>query len=209
MMAIDSINNSAVTQLLYPTLPSITGSGSDTDSGTGSSSVGAVGSSGSRFANAISQALTQIGVTPTTTSSASTSDTSSSTTQDPTQAAQAFASALFAALHAQNSSNGASASGGGSDGVPKVGGHHGGGGGKMEGGLQQLIQNLNSGTTSSDTSGTSGTSDANSTLQTAFDNLVAANGGTTGSASLSAFLQNLSQDMQGAPSSGNVVSTSA
>lgn len=199
-MAIDSVNNTAISQLLYPpSSTSVSGSNSDTGSDTDPTRVGGTGGA-SRFASAISQALTQIGVTPADASNASGASTTA--TQDPKQAAQAFASALFGALHAQDSGT----PGGSSDGVPKAGGghHHGGGGGKVEGGLQKLIQTLSAGATSD-----SGGSAATSPLQTAFDNLVSANGGTPGNASLTSFLQNLAQDLHGAPSAGNVVSTNA
>ena len=196
-MAIDSVNNTAISQLLYPTPTSVAGNSSDTGSEADGTRVAGAGGA-SRFASAISQALTQIGVTPADASSASGASTTA--TQDPTQAAQAFASALFGALHAQDSG----ATGGSSDGVPKAGGgHHHGGGGKIEGGLQKLIQTLSAGATSGSGSA------AASPLQTAFDNLVSANGGTPGNASLTSFLQNLAQDLHGAPSSGNVVSTNA
>ena len=195
-MAIDSVNNTAISQLLYPSPTSVAGSSADTGSEADGTRVGGA----SRFASAISQALTQIGVTPPDASSASGASTTA--TQDPTQAAQAFASALFGALHAQDSG----ATGGSSDGAQKAGGghHHGGGGGKIEGGLQKLIQTLSAGTASASGSDTASTSP----LQTAFDNLVSANGGTPGNASLTSFLQNLAQDLHGAPSAGNVVSTS-
>lgn len=210
-MAIDSVNNSAISQLLYSpstsTSTSASGSSSDADGSANGTSVGSTtgAAAGGRFASAISLALTQIGVTPANASSASGASTAA--TQDPTQAAQAFASALFGALHAQDSSTGAS------NGAPKAaGGHHhgGGGGGKIESGMQNLIQTLSAGGASTSGGGastsTSGGSDL-SKLQTAFDNMVAANGGTAGNASLTSFLQNLAQDMQGAPSTGNVVST--
>jgi hypothetical protein len=158
------------------------------------------GGAGGRFASAINQALTQIGLTPPDASSAS-------ATQDPKQAEQAFAQALFGALQGQNADaaqgSGAAHKGGGGH------HHHGGGGaGKVESGLQNLIQQLSASTTGATSAATSDTS-ALSALQTSFDSLVAANGGTPGNESLSTFLQNLAQNLQGAPSSGNVVSTKA
>lgn len=114
------------------------------------------------------------------------------------------------------------------------GGHHhhgGGGGGKVAGGLQNLIQQLStssdsvaSSSTDSSTVGGSSTASATdavgstpataasggSALQNSYNALVAANGGSSANApSLTQFLQTLSQNLQGAPTSGNVVSTKA
>lgn len=53
-------------------------------------------------------------------------------------------------------------------------------------------------------------STAASALQTSYDNMVTASGGSAStSPSLSQFLQTLSQNLHGAPTSGNIVSTQA
>jgi hypothetical protein len=205
MMAIDGVGSTTVlTQEFFSSTTSVQGRDSDGDND-GSR---VAGSGGGRFASAISQALTQIGVTPPDASSASagaTSATSTDTspTQDPKQAERAFAQALFSALQGQSGAPGQT------EGPHKGGGghhHHGGGGGaggasKIESGLQNLIQQL--GASGTPTSGDS----ALTALQTSFNNLVTANGGNSSSASLTSFLQDLSQNLQGAPSTGNVVST--
>jgi hypothetical protein len=216
MVAIDSVGSNTLSQQLISNTPSVTGSRRDTDGDNDNSgaSVSRAAAGGSRVASAIAQALTSIGVTPADASGPASASTG--TANSPQQARQAFAQALFGALHDQT--NGAAASGGGSGGsggVKHAGGghHHGGGAGKVESGLQNLIQQLGaSGTASSAGDGTSTATSDNSDLsklQDAFNNLVSANGGTSGNASLTSFLQSMAQSLQAAPSSGNVVNTSA
>jgi len=85
--------------------------------------------------------------------------------------------------------------------------------GKIEGGLQNLIQQLSS-SSSADTSGSStagsGSSSSNSSLdalQQSFDNLLSADGKSGSGATLENFLQTLSQNMQGSLPTGNVIAT--
>ncbi len=230
-MSISPINGSnSIYTTQYPYVTS-TNSGSDTGSSAGS--VGAAGSG--KFADAIQDALSQLGVSTNGTSSTASSSASSGTSdaaaaQDPQQALSAFAQSLFAALQAQsggkagNSSNGNS-SGSSASGANAISGasggggghhhHHGGGGvGKLESGLQNLIQQLSSSpgqdVTGSGTSDSSSSSSANSSLgalQQSFNNLLSADGASGSSATLSNFLQSLSQNLVGAPATGNVVST--
>jgi hypothetical protein len=92
-------------------------------------------------------------------------------------------------------------------------GHH----GKLERNLQSLISDL---TASSSTDGTSATTDTSSTstssdttlssLEQSFDAVLAQSGVTsTGNDTLTTFLQSLASKLEGAPSTGNVVSTAA
>jgi hypothetical protein len=209
MVAIDSVGSNTLSQQLISNTPSVTGSRRDTDGDNDNSgaSVSPAAAGGSRVASAIAQALTSIGVTPADASGPASASTG--TANSPQQAPQACAQALFGALHDQT--NGAAGGGG----VKHAGGghHHGGGAGKVESGLQNLIQQLGaSGTASSAGDGTSTATSDNSDLsklQDAFNNLVSANGGTSGNASLTSFLQSMAQSLQAAPSSGNVVNTSA
>jgi hypothetical protein len=114
------------------------------------------------------------------------------------------------------------------------GGHHhhgGGGGGKVEGGLQSLMDQLGSNTDGSvataattvgadatdaadvigatPTTAATGASTPAGALQSSYNSMVAASGNAAGAPSLSQFLQTLSQNLHGAPTSGNVVSTQA
>jgi hypothetical protein len=131
-----------------------------------------------------------------------------------------------------------STSGGGSVASAPVSGggghhHHGGGGGKVAGGLDSLIQQLSTSsdsvatsadgsgasalaTTGSDavgatatTSATGATANSARALQSSYDALVAASGNSGNAPSLTQFLQTLSQNLHGAPTAGNVVSTKA
>jgi hypothetical protein len=210
MVAIDSVGSNTLSQQLIANTTSVTGTRRDTDGDNDNSggSVSPAAAGGSRVASAITQALTSIGVTPADASGSASANTG--TANSPQQAGQAFAQALFGALHDQTT-----AAAGSGDGVKHAGGghHHGGGAGKVESGLQNLIQQLGaSGTASSAGDGTSTSTSDNSDLsklQDAFNNLVSANGGTSGNASLTGFLQSMAQSLQAAPSSGNVVNTSA
>ncbi|GBL44687.1 hypothetical protein SFMTTN_0488 [Sulfuriferula multivorans] len=84
----------------------------------------------------------------------------------------------------------------------------------MESGLQNLIQQISSSSstasaTDATTASTTATDSTSSSLQQSFQNLLAADGAAGSNASLTGFLQALSQNPQGATSSGNVVSTQA
>jgi hypothetical protein len=204
-MAIESVGSTIVPQQLTSTTPAAPTSSRDADND--GSTVGSAAAGGGRFSTAISQALTSIGITPADASGSAAA--TGAEAQSPAQASQAFTQALFGALQG----DGAATNG---DAVKPAGGghhHHGGGKGKVESGLQNLIQQIGSAGSASNASGSAATpaSDGGTlaTLQTAFDNLVTSNGGSSGSASLSGFLQNLAQNLNGAPTAGNVVSTSA
>jgi hypothetical protein len=109
------------------------------------------------------------------------------------------------------------------------GGHGGhGGGGKIEADLQSLIQELSTASSTSTASTTAATTDASTTaasttaaatstdstlatLEKSFDALVSQTGGSTatGTDSLTSFLKALAAGLQGAPSTGNVLTTQA
>src|SRR5471032_815538 len=210
MSTIDGLNgNSAVSAYQY--------SGSNAvanQSQSGKQGPDAAGAS--KFSDAISAALSQ--VTGASSTSSTTAASSTSSTSDSSQAEATFAQNLFAALQSQ--AGGAPASGSSSTasgGAAPAGGHHhhhgGGGGGKISSGLDSLASALtasssNTSTTdsSTDASDTTG-SDPLSALQASFNNLLAANSQSSSSASLPQFLQTLSQNLQNAPATGNVVST--
>src|SRR5476651_144898 len=214
MSTIDGLNgNSAVSAYQY--------SGSNAvanQSQSGKQGPDAAGAS--KFSDAISAALSQVtGASSTSSTTAASSTSSTSGTSDSSQAEATFAQNLFAALQSQ--AGGAPASGSSSTtasgGTAPAGGHHhhhgGGGGGKISSGLDSLASALtasssNTSTTdsSTDASDTTG-SDPLSALQASFNNLLAANGQSSSSASLPQFLQTLSQNLQNAPATGNVVST--
>jgi len=213
MSTIDGLNgNSAVSAYQY--------SGSNAvanQSQSGKQGPDAAGAS--KFSDAISAALSQVtGASSTSSTTAASSTSSTSGTSDSSQAEATFAQNLFAALQSQ--AGGAPASGSSSTasgGAAPAGGHHhhhgGGGGGKISSGLDSLASALtasssNTSTTdsSTDASDTTG-SDPLSALQASFNNLLAANGQSSSSASLPQFLQTLSQNLQNAPATGNVVST--
>lgn len=187
------------------------------------------GSGGGRFANALVQALSQIGVsTPSSSTSSGTSSSSSTSTatdgtttstQDPQQALSAFMHDLFAALQAQGTTAGNQATSGtdsdgdsdGSSATDTSGasgkGHryHGGGLNATQDKLQSLIQQLSS---SSSTSST-GTIDPTTTgLQQDFQNLLTSLGATGNQTSLASFLQTISSNLHG-NNPGLNVSTSA
>jgi len=197
------------------------------------------GKTGNNFVQAITSALSQLGVSPTssgkdsdddtgsgsttkagsTTSTSGTTGTSStSSSQTPDQALQAFVQTLLAAIQSQVSGSGASSSGSGHH-------HHGGGIGKVESGIQSLIDQLSAAsstggsTGSSPTSGTTAAStgsdstttgnSALSALQSSFNNLLSVDGLSGSSSTLSGFLKNLESNLQGSGTSGNVVHTKA
>ncbi len=227
-MAIDSVGsntNLSATQLFGTTSAPVRSQDTDGD-GDGSR---VAGPGGGKIANAIGLALSQLGITPANGTAASSSATdgtgaAAAAGQDPQQAASAFAHALFAAIHGQIGAQGGTdtTAAGADSGAPVAHHHHrgGGAGSKVESGLQNLIQQLSSGAgtgtgtsasgTAAPASGTAGTAgDALATLQSTFDSLLSANGGTGGKATLTNFLQTLAQDLQGASSAGNAVSTKA
>ena len=207
MSTIDGLNgNSAVSAYQYSGTNAVAGQSQNSQQGPGAAGA-------SKFADAISAALSQV-----TGSSSSTGTTASSTsgTSDSSQAEATFAQNLFAALQSQ--AGGAAASGTGSTaasgGTAPAGGHHhhhGGGGGKISSGLDSLASQLTASSSDSNTSTTDSSdstgSDPLSALQASFNNLLAANGQSASSASLPQFLQTLSQNLQNAPATGNVVST--
>lgn len=234
-MSISNIgSNPAISSIQFSGISQVASQGSDSDGDNDASGVSKVSGNGGRFASAINQALAQIGVTPgsssTTSSSASDPNSTASSTQDPQQALAAFMQNLFASLQSQNSGQATASSSGtdsdgnrdGSSAASAVSGtsgkshhgHHGGGLSKMESGLQNLIQQISSSsstaaTTDATTAGTTATDSTSSSLQQSFQNLLAADGAAGSNASLTGFLQALSQNLQGATSSGNVVSTQA
>ncbi|MHB1333706.1 MAG: hypothetical protein ACYCY1_14015 [Sulfuriferula sp.] len=236
-MSISNIgSNPVISSLQFSGISPVASQGSNSDGDNDGSSVSRVGGNGGRFASAINQALAQIGVTPGSSSSVTGSSTATdpnsttASTQDPQQALAAFMQNLFASLQSQNSgqtnaSNSGTDSDGDRDGSSAASavsgasgkghhGHHGGGLGKMESSLQNLIQQISSSSpaaasTDATTDSTTAADSASSSLQQSFQNLLAADGATGSNASLTGFLQALSQNLQGATSSGNVVSTQA
>ena len=213
MSTIDGLSgNSAVSAYQYSGTNAVAGQSQNDKQGPGAAGA-------SKFADAISAALSQVtGSSATSSTTAASSTSSTSGTSDSSQAEATFAQNLFAALQAQ--AGGAPASGSSSattsSGAAPAGGHHhhhgGGGGGKISSGLDSLASQLTasssdgSNTSTTDGSDSSG-SDPLSALQASFNNLLAANGQSGSSASLPQFLQTLSQNLQNAPATGNVVST--
>jgi len=180
-----------------------------------SNNVDPMSAPGGRLLQAISAALSQIGVGSNQTSSTSTiSDSSSSSAQDPTQALASFMQDLMAALQSQSSTQGTGTDGDGdndrSGSVRAGGGHH----SNIQADLQSLIQQLSasngsSSSTSTTTSTTGSSSDTLSSLEQSFQNLVDSLGGSGGSAGLGNFLQAFADNMQNASAVGNVVKTQA
>ncbi|MET3107445.1 hypothetical protein AAKU67_001487 [Oxalobacteraceae bacterium GrIS 2.11] len=191
---------------------------------------------GGSFFKAISSALTQLGINPTSSDSSTTSSTSASaaadststastsSSQSPQQALQSFIQSLFAAI--QSEVGGGQSSGSSAQGISDGGHrhHHGAGTGKLEAGIQDLINQLSAASGSTPTSGTSGTtastavsgvaassgsSNALSALQTSFNNLLSTDGIAGSNTSLTGFLQSLESKLQGSSVSGNVVKTQA
>ena len=205
-MPIDSISGSSATSYLYPTTTTSNAytAPSSTDSTAATNGAG-------KFANAIAQALTQVGATGTsasaTTSTTATSGSSSS--QTPQQAEAAFAQSLFAALQGQSGTSSSGAAQGSGGHHHHHGGGHGGGGGKIASALDSLAQSLTSSSTTpaGAVGSTPAASPAVSALQTSFNNLLAANGQSANSTSLPQFLQTLASNLQGSSNSGTLVST--
>lgn len=232
-MSIPTINtNNSISSLQRSDVSQACSSIQDSGGGDNDAShISQTSGSGGKVASAIGQALAQLGVSPATTSgtsnAASTSDTSS--TVDPQQALAAFMQNLFAALQPQTSQPATATNGSavsttnGNDGASAIASgsgtgtghrhHHGGGISKLEDDLQSLIQQLSSasdqGASGSSSSRPNSSSSADDALQQSFNNLLASNGGSGSSATLSNFLQSLSQNLQGTPAIGNVVSTKA
>lgn len=210
-MSVSAINgnNAAITGTQLTGISSA-GSGQDTDGDNDGSRGSRVG--GGKFASAISQVLSQLGVSTgsSATGASGAADTSdSSATQDPQQALTAFMQNLYAALQAQASpqtpaSDSTAAGSDGSSAVASVSRHHhhhGAGMSKLESGLQNIAQQLSA----SSSSGTSGSALDN--LQQSFSSLLTADGVSGNGTTLGSFLQALSQNLQSAPATGNVVST--
>ncbi len=193
-MAISGIQNSQYLSQVFQASP--TNPSSATAAGNGS--VGRAGNSA--FASALMNALSQSGITVGSASNGTTTP-SGGASQSPQQALQAFMQNLFAALHAQSAgSSGQPGADGDNDGsaagaAGAMGGHH-GGIGKMEANLQSLIQQLSSGASASP---------VDASLQQSFQNLAGAQG--SNQASLTSFLQSLSQNLQGVGMTGNIVNS--
>jgi hypothetical protein len=212
-MSISSIsgNYPAITSTQFSTTAPVSYAQPDSDCDTDGVSASRPARGGGKFASAIDQALSQLGVSASGTAGAS----SAGAAQGPQQALVTFKQNLFAALQAQSGQpdNAAveAASGSAAGASPAVHGHHQHGGGKLEAGLQSLIQQLSSSNAgTADSSAASGSSSpAQDSLQQSFKNLMAADGASGSSATLSSFLQTLSQNMHSAPPTGNIVSTSA
>jgi hypothetical protein len=208
------------------------GAGRDRDGDNDGARVSGAGKGG-RFASAIQQALSQLGIgasggTPSTSASGSSSDAADATkTQDPAQALAAFAQSLFAALHAQSSGASSTVTPEKTEGTTAVDGlsatgdssrvrnRERGGVARLEKGLEGLLQKLNAGAATTgtaaaaDTTSTSSSSASLSDLQKSFNNLLSADGATGTNDTLSNFLQTLVQKLDGAPPTGNVVNTKA
>ncbi|MES2118416.1 MAG: hypothetical protein V4578_24830 [Pseudomonadota bacterium] len=205
-MAIDSVSGSAaVSYTQFSSTGAVAPRGQDGD-GDNDGSTGQVrGGGGGRLGHAIAQALSQLGGT-TATGGTGAAGSATGAGTDTRQAESAFAQSLFAALHAQSGGPG------NAPGAAQGGEHHrhGGGGGKLAASLQSLAQQLSAPSSSgSGATGGAAGSQALTDLQTSFDNLLAANGQSGSGTTLSQFLQSLSQNLQGAASAGNVVSTKA
>jgi hypothetical protein len=132
-----------------------------------------------------------------------------------------FASSLMAALHAQGNTADASTTdpaASSSVWAAHAGGHGHGHGGHIGADLQGLIQSLSDSSDSSSTAGTSPTTISSSTgstvasagsaLQASYSNLVSALGGSSGSGSLTSFLQTFSTDLANLPA-GHLINTTA
>jgi hypothetical protein len=221
-------NNSAITTTQISGLAPVSSASQDADGDNGGSRVSSASSRGGKFASAISQALQQLGVgVPSTDSTSGASGTTS--TQDPKQALASFMQNLFAALQSQKGTSAAASTGSASGAVSSVSGagssadgasaapaaahnghhHHGGGAmSKLESGLQSLEQQLSSSSDQS-ASGSSSSNPSLDALQQSFNNLLSVDGTSGSNPTLSAFLQSLSQNLHGAPATGNVVTAKA
>ncbi|HUW29905.1 MAG TPA: hypothetical protein VMV97_15015 [Sulfuriferula sp.] len=227
-MSISNIgSNPAISSIQFSGVSQVASQGTDSNGDNDASGVSRASGNGGRFASAISQALSQLGVSSgssSTTASTASDPTSSAATQDPQQALAAFMQNLFASLQSQGGGQTTAANGGtdsdgdrdgsgaasavsGASGSRHHGGHHGGGLSKIESGLQNLMQQISSSGTSATDSTASDS--ASSPLQQSFQNLLAADGASGSNVTLTSFLQTLAQNLQGATPTGNVVSTQA
>ncbi|MBI2799890.1 MAG: hypothetical protein HYX63_06310 [Gammaproteobacteria bacterium] len=203
--------------LNFANLTKPSSAGVDSDGDNDGSRVARSGGNAGRFAAAIEQALSQLGVSPTssaigaasaggtTTAVNSSAVGGSSAPRDPTAAMQTFMHDLFSVLRAMgnNSSNIANSaqtsSPTGSSNVAVSGGHggqhhRGFGAGGIQGNLQSLIQQL-----SSSTSATGNSADPTiAVLQKDVQSLFGASAGTSNNqTSLVGFLQAISNNLQG------------
>ena len=182
---------------------------------------------GGKLHDAIAQGLSQLGTSGQTVNSTSGSSDAAAA-KDQQQVLAVFIQNLFAALHAQTQTGQSApdvtvaagisslAAAGTVSGSATHGHRHGDGVGKLEGDLKSLIQKI-SAPTSNDTSSTSNssagtTADSSSSstlsnLQQSFSALLSADGVAGDAATLNSFLQSLSQNLQGVPATGNIVST--
>lgn len=223
-MSISNIgSNPAISSIQFSGVSQVASQGTDSDGDNDASGVSRASGNGGRFASAIGQALSQLGVSSGSSSTAS-DPTSNAATQDPQQALAAFMQNLFASLQSQGGGQTTAANGGtdsdgdrdgsgaasavsGVSGSRHHGGHHGGGLSKIENGLQNLMQQISSSSASATDSTASDS--ASSPLQQSFQNLLAADGASGSNVTLTSFLQTLAQNLQGATPTGNVVSTQA
>lgn len=182
----------------------------DSDGDNDSRGAGRVSRKGG-IASAISQALSQLGISGASAQSGA-APTGATSAQDPQQAIRAFMHDLFAALRSQGSgatapaTNGSDGDNSGATGVANATSHKYGANG-IESKLQNLISQLSS--ASSSTSGSSSSNSALAPLQQDFQNMLSALGATGSQATLGSFLQSFSQNLQGANPAGNLVSTRA
>lgn len=182
-------------------------------------------SGGGFLITALQNSLSSVGVGDigaSNNSGATSASSSSASGNDSQQALQNFLQTLLAALQsggadkqAESGNAGSETSSSTSTGTattsatsPQAHHHHHGGAGRLEAGVQNLLQELSS-STSSDASNTVTGGDTNSalsSLQSSFSNLLAATGVSGQSATLTGFLQSLSQNLQGVGTAGGVVS---
>lgn len=204
---------------------------SQADSSAAAANAGATPAHVNGFFLALTQALSQVGVTVnsdgSTTANGSSGTTiqtgaaaSSSSSSDPAQALATFMQSLMAALHAENSQSspagqGGTDSDGDNDGSPAAGIHgHGRHHGRLQADLQSLIQQL-SATTDSSSSGTTASSSSGkpdsslSSLQQSFQDLTSVFGGGGTTATLQGFLQAFNNNLQNTSLDGNVVNARA
>ena len=168
---------------------------------------------------AISQLMSQLGISAgnvtNASASSSTTDTSGATApQDSQQAVATFMQSLYAALQAQSGTSGAASSRADHDAnsassvsgattANATGHHHHGGLSKLEHNLQSLMQQLSSDSANGSSNPTL------DNLQQSFTNLLGAENASGKGTNLTSFLQNLSQNLQGTAPTGNVVRTQA
>jgi hypothetical protein len=157
------------------------------------------------FADTITQTLAQIGVTP----SGANAATGATPTNSQQQALNGFVQNLFGALQDSSTpttsnavkSGQATRKEGRSATTTTAGLSESLQSGSLEGSIQNLAQQVTSGSSASD-------SDNLAALQQSFQNLVSTQGGDT-DASLGSFLQALAQNIRDVPPTGSLISTSA